>query len=226
MLERALTAAGRLHDWDKAEVLESLAARLPEELLERALTTAGSIPGNSWRKAKVLGSLAERMPEPHRTEVLEWALTVAEGTGGIGMDFSKAAALGSLAAHLPKKLLERALTAAEGIEDDGAKAVALGSLAERLPEPRRTKLLERALTAAEGIGDEGNKVQALGSLAARLPEPRLSSFLVRVPNHLSTMTRTAGFDLLNKLATIISFPSQEIPLSIAETILDIGDRWK
>ena len=104
----------------------------------------------------------------------------------------------------------------------GQFARALGSLAARLPE----EMLERALTAAEGIGDGRAKAQVLGSLAKRLPEPRLSSFLVRVPNHLSIMRRKSGFNLLNELATVIDFPNQEIPLSIAETILDIGNRWR
>jgi hypothetical protein len=152
-------------------------------LSEKKLTAVA----HGWAKAEVLGSLAERLPEPRRTE-----------------------------------LLERALTAAEGIGDGWDKARVLGSLAERLPE----KLLERALTAAEGIGDGGAKAEALGSLAARLPETRLSSFLVRVPNHLSTVRRNAGFKLLNKLSTVIDFPDQEIPLSIAETILDVGNRWR
>ena len=62
-------------------------------------------------------------------------LTAAEG---IGDEYAKAGALGSLAERLPEprrtEILERALTAAEGIGSDNAKASALGSLAERLPE--------------------------------------------------------------------------------------------
>jgi hypothetical protein len=131
--------------------------------------------------------------------------------------------VGSREASSSLGLSEKKLTA---VAHGWAKAEVLGSLAERLPEPRRTELLERALTAAEGIGDGGAKAEALGSLAARLPETRLSSFLVRVPNHLSTVRRNAGFKLLNKLSTVIDFPDQEIPLSIAETILDVGNRWR
>ena len=53
-------------------------------------------------------------------------LTAAEG---IGDEYAKAGALGSLAERLPEHLLERALTAAEGIGSDHAKAGALGALA-------------------------------------------------------------------------------------------------
>jgi hypothetical protein len=126
------------------------------------------------------------------------------------------------AARLPDApLLQWALIAAEAIGDDRAKAQALrAALAERLPA-----LLERAL-AEDAMGDDWGKAKALGALAALLPKPRLSSFLVRVQNHLSTMRRPEGLWLLTGLARVIDVPGQEVLLLIAETILDIGNRWK
>ena len=120
-------------------------------------------------------------PRPARSAHWQSACRSASGAGADGgrgdrrRRYAKAGALGSLAERLPERLLERALTAAEGIGNDGAKAGALGSLAERLPE----RLLERALTAAEGIGSDGAKAGALGSLAERLPEPRRTEILER-----------------------------------------------
>ena len=148
-------------------------------------------------------------------------------------------------------MLERALTAAEGIGDDDAKAGALGSLAERLPEhlleraltaaegigndtPRPSalgslaerlpeRLLERALTAAEGIGSDHAKAGALGSLAARLPDGPAQLLIARIPDHIATMRRNNALRLLAQLATRPDFPEA---LSTAEAISDVCDRWK
>ena len=152
---------------------------------------------------------------------------------------------------MPEQLLERALTAAEGIRDDGAKAKALGSLMERLPE----SLLERALMAAERIGDDQGKARVLGSLAERLPEQlleraltavertrdneaktralgalaerlpdeRAHAFIVRVPDYLATMRRESGVTLLSKFAMHLDSP---IALTISEAISDVHNRWR
>src|SRR6202035_10932 len=94
---------------------------------------------------------SERWPNACRSPVAQRCWTGrSRPPRGIGDDWAKAGALGSLAARLPEELLDRALTAAEEIGDDEAKAGALGTLAERLPEPRRAEVLDRAITAAEG----------------------------------------------------------------------------
>ena len=125
-----------------------LAERLPERLLERALTAAEGSATRSPRPTRSAHGRAPAGAAPDRDTGAG-----ADGGRGIGDEYAKAGALGFLAERLPERLLERALTAAEGIGNDGAKAGALGSLAERLPEPRRTEILERAMTAAEGIGN-------------------------------------------------------------------------
>src|SRR6202035_4825668 len=94
---------------------------------------------------------SERWPNACRSPVAQRCWTGrSRPPRGIGDDWAKAGALGSLAARLPEELLDLALTAAEEIGDDEAKAGALGTLAERLPEPRRAEVLDRAITAAEG----------------------------------------------------------------------------
>src|SRR6202035_1315916 len=111
---------------------------------------------------------SERWPNACRSPVAQRCWTGrSRPPRGIGDDWAKAGALGSLAARLPEELLDRALTAAEEIGD--AKATVLETLAERLPEPRRT---ERCWTGRSrpprGIGDDWAKAGALGLLAERL----------------------------------------------------------
>jgi hypothetical protein len=77
------------------------------------------------------------------------------------------------------QLLERALTAAERIEDHGAKALVFASLAEQMQEPDRTALLERALAAVEDLWSKRAEARGLESLAQRLPEPRRTELLKR-----------------------------------------------
>jgi hypothetical protein len=56
-----------------------LAERLPEVLLDRALTAAEAIE-YAHAKAQALGSLAERLPEARRTEVMDAFLrTLSDG---------------------------------------------------------------------------------------------------------------------------------------------------
>ena len=134
-----------------------------DPVTKTAILTAAEGIGSDDAKAGALGSLAERLPEPRRTEILERALTAAEGIGNEGRQGRRARLTGGAPAGAPSGA---AADGGRGDRRDEAEAGALGSLAERLPE----RLLERALTAAEGIGNDGAKAGALGSLAERLPE--------------------------------------------------------
>jgi predicted KAP-like P-loop ATPase len=67
-------------------------------------------------------------------------------------------------------LLERALTAADNIQNDRYKAKALSAIAPRLPESDQQAVLERALIAADNLQDAHSKAAALNAIIPCLLE--------------------------------------------------------
>ena len=130
-----------------------------EQAIDAALQAAIAIP-NKWEMERELGRLAGGLSRAQ----LDRALDIV-----IGQSRSGGQGLIDLAPHLTPDQLDRALTAAAGIDWERERGRALASLARHL-KPRQQ---QRALEAVSGIHDDGIRAvaQVRVSYHARVPVP-------------------------------------------------------
>ncbi|HUX77182.1 MAG TPA: hypothetical protein VMY40_11135 [Anaerolineae bacterium] len=176
LLEEALAAAREIGDaGGRVQALVGLAPHLPEPLREQvlgeALAAAQDIKDGHWQGWALVhrgGRLGPWRPLQEQVpgEALTAAREIASRWGG-----GEALVLVDLAPHLPERLREEALAAAQKIRNADDRVEALISLAPHLPDPLREQVLREALAAAREIRWDQARAEVLGSLAPHLPVP-------------------------------------------------------
>lgn len=126
VFDEALSTAGAIgYDWYRADVLSSLAPRLPESLLGRALSLAYEIDDEEGQRTSVLAALAPYLPKIWLGEVLS-AMCNTEDDNALSytLDF--------LAPYLPDDSLGVAWHIACAIRQEHRRADAMRALTPRL----------------------------------------------------------------------------------------------
>ncbi len=185
LLEWALRIAEQVGDETRCWVLCAIAERLPEPLLERAIGAVAALCDGPTHRPGMYGSdkslafvlLARRLSEPHRSLVLELALSTVYR---VELKEQKTKALCALAKIMPEleqlQLVERVLECARlsaGTYGGGNTAEDLVSLVDWLPEP----LFELVLSTVQHLRDEYSKSRVLIGIAGRLPDRLLEPAL-------------------------------------------------
>jgi len=165
-------------------------------------------------------------------------------TSGIGKDWIKAEALGSIAKALSesresdwsKEVFARALKVTSGIGKDWIKAEALGSIAKALSESGESdwsrEVFARALKVTSGIGKDWIKAEVLESIAKALLDAEETDGAREAFTLLLEMARFSGddWDIARALKSIASALSEavEIPelTELFSRTLEIASRIK
>jgi hypothetical protein len=221
MAEALQTAREIKVEYSRAEVLGSLAERLPEplkvEVLAEALQAAREIK-DEGRRANVLGSLAKRLPEPLKAEVLAEALQAAREIKDEGR---RAKALVALADCLPEPLkaevLAEALQVVRGIEDKYNRSNALGGLlAERLPENAKIQILKELLYIS------GLYLKAWQSVQFKTLDEHLMLYM----QFSAQKNRQDGLKVVSALIPVlVHFSGEEIVPELWRAIQDTARWW-
>ena len=207
--------------WDnrhRAYALNSLADKLPPELLLEALATTRKIHDEYYR-ADVLNSLADKLPE-----LLPEALTAAME---IESKYNRANILSSLADKLPE-LLPEALAAMENLHynsrrSDDYSADILNSFVDKLP----LELLPEALAAAREIQRYGNiyfyRDNPLSSLIDKLPPELLLEALIAVEEIWDKRYPYCADSLSGYRADILSHLPEKLPELLPEALAAVRE---
>jgi hypothetical protein len=147
----ALEAAFQLPETDAFNtpdrVICAMAPRLAGHNLERALLYSRFV-NSPYRRAKVLAALAQRLEGERKGEAIRQAW---ESTWALSSEWERAEALSTLAPHLTRPLLERALSAAMALRLAKPRFLALKALAQRLRGAQRDRALRAAVEAIPQI---------------------------------------------------------------------------
>ena len=129
-----------------AEVIETLAEFLSDEVRAEAVELAKQIQDRGWRMGALL-SLAPGLPEPQRTEIINEAIVTQENLNLSAADpetnyWRPLLALANLIedADLKSEMLSRALTAARAL-DTAWRARGLVEIGKKLEPAERTKVM-------------------------------------------------------------------------------------
>jgi hypothetical protein len=173
LADEALTAAKATADpANRAWALTRLAGLLGPgergELLAEALSAASAADDDD--RLWALTMVAPELPSPLRrsilNEVLKEALAQPPGPG-------QSSLLDSLAPHLTKPQLDKAVPMILALQSEGDKARLVESYAPHLPD----QLAEHALRSAAEIRDDSYRGRAIQALASVIPEPLLAEAL-------------------------------------------------
>ncbi|MGI5499829.1 hypothetical protein [Lentzea sp. CA-135723] len=156
LVDDALTTAAALReDIYRADVLQGLASRLPEDRFTRAL---GLLTGmKDEYRARVLGEFGRYVPDG----ALDLVLKAIDDIGDPGFRVS---AMASAARRTPLDRVKAGLRAMPEVPGGWAEWRAITAIGPELPE----ELVPVAFAAASGIGDERYRINAVIALAPRL----------------------------------------------------------
>jgi hypothetical protein len=183
----ALAAARAATDpEERAQVLALLAGLLGsgqrDELLDEALTAARSADGED-AQFRSLTTICRHLPSPRRRSVLNELLKDALGyPPGPGRTHR----LASLAPHLTKAMLDRAVPEVLAVQPEEDRARLLVAYAARLPDHFRMDFVR----AAVEIRSEYRRGAVIQALAPDLTEPLLSEVLSAVGRISDAHTRS------------------------------------
>jgi hypothetical protein len=154
-------------EWNRADALIALAPQLPETLFPEFLAVVRSIHSHEKRAAVLIASMPQ-LPGREQFAVLEEALTAARAIG-VGREWSRSEELAALAPHLPRSLINKALTAAYAIIGSKERIDALVALIQPLPEEEQPAFLDEVLGTTRVISDDWSRAEALIALMPHLP---------------------------------------------------------
>jgi hypothetical protein len=187
LVDEALTAARATENpanraWVLTRLADLLGPGQRDDLLNEALSAARAVDDDDDR-FWALTVVAPELPSPLRrsilSEVLKEALARPQGSGQSDL-------LASLARHLTKPQLDRAVPVILAMQSEGDRAWLLESCAPYLSG----QMAELALRSVAGIRDERYRGRVIQALAPVIPEPVLAEALAAASRISDAETRS------------------------------------
>lgn len=149
-------------DWKRHAALKVL-SKLPEHLLETAVSTANEVQDNANR-ADILSALVPRLSQDRCKELLRAEIKRVQA---LGDDHARTHALVALVGHIPvgrrSELAENTLSAVQKLTHSRFKAIA--KLAPHLSDDSREKIIQEALMAVTESTDSRSRSETIVTLS-------------------------------------------------------------